>query len=91
MKKYLISIGAISLDNFDSEAVHTILVDISKDWWRYLPFTWIVTTDKSAKEIADRIKPFAKFVFIIKVNLKDISGYLPKDAWDWIEKNRKKV
>ncbi len=60
-------------------------------WWHYLESTWIV---KSSTLNADSM--FAKLekhisggdrVLIIKVDKNDKQGWLPQDAWDWINED----
>jgi hypothetical protein len=56
------------------------------DWWHYLTFTWLIFTNKTAQTLYNSIIPHVTTkdsVFIVPVT-KPYWGYLPKDAWDWI-------
>lgn len=55
-------------------------------WWHNLESTWLVDTTLSASQVWDRIRAHVDrndSVLIIGVT-KDYSGWLPKQAWDWI-------
>ena len=59
-------------------------------WWHQLHSTWLVKTDKSAKDIVrilregDRMAPNDRLL-VIRVD-GDYQGWLPKEAWEWIRK-----
>ena len=58
-------------------------------WWSYLPSVFLVTSDLTANEITDRLRPVtgeASFL-VSRVNLDDTEGWLPSRSWRWI-KNR---
>jgi hypothetical protein len=60
-------------------------------WWHYLQGTWLVFTDLTAREIMARLQPFANEdlnLLIAEVG-QDVTGWLPKKAWEWIESRRK--
>lgn len=63
----------------------------SKDftgWWKYIPNTYIVSSDYNSKWISDEIIKRAnglKFL-IMKVDIGVFNGYLPKSAWKWLSK-----
>ena len=55
-------------------------------WWHYLGSTWLVDTSLNASQIWARIQPHCDTndrILVIGVT-RDYSGWLPKDAWDWI-------
>ena len=62
------------------------------NWWHYLPTTYILKSKNSSKSIADDIiQKFPNLLFlIIKADLNDTNGVLPKKAWDWIGSNQKR-
>lgn len=56
------------------------------DWWHYLGSTWLIDTTLPAKGIWDRLVPHVDqndFFFICGVT-KEHQGWLPQDAWNWI-------
>jgi hypothetical protein len=56
------------------------------DWWHYLGSAWLVDTSLTASQIWDRISPHIdrNDIFLIIGVTRDYSGWLPKDAWEWI-------
>ncbi len=61
----------------------------AKKWWHYLDSTWLLVTDLSPKAWLEKIKPAIDendFVLIIQVT-NNYSGWLPKEAWEWIRDN----
>jgi hypothetical protein len=62
-------------------------------WWHYLESIWLVDTHLNAHSIWNKIKGAIDNndrVLIIGVTA-DNSGWLPKDAWDWINARLKKA
>lgn len=58
-------------------------------WWHYLESTWLVVANETSQQIWNRIAPNIDkndFILIIAVN-RESHGWLPKDAWDWINAN----
>lgn len=65
----------------------------SGSWWHYLDSTWLVDTQLSADGIWELLSPHVDrndSVLVIGVT-KDYSGWLPRDAWDWIKERRAKA
>lgn len=80
-------------DYEDSSALHEAIKNIADDWWRYLPATWIIESKKSSEELSKKLeehKSLAKFLLITRVSLNDVNGWLPKEAWTWIEEHKRK-
>jgi len=64
-------------------------IKASGKWWHYLESTWLVVSNESSQQVWDRIAQSIDendSVLIIEVR-KNKSGWLPQDAWDWINKN----
>jgi len=58
-------------------------------WWHYLGSTWLISTSESATELYNRLAPHLDkndSILIIEAG-KHIQGWLPKDAWEWIQKS----
>ena len=56
------------------------------DWWHYLGSTWLVDTSLTAKDIWERLAPHVDkndYFLVIRVT-RDYEGWLPQEAWDWI-------
>jgi hypothetical protein len=59
-------------------------------WWHYLGSTWLVDTGLDAAAIWNRLYSHTDrndSVLVIGVT-RDYSGWLPKDAWEWIKSRR---
>jgi hypothetical protein len=55
-------------------------------WWHYLDSTWLIDTSLTAQSLSDRLLKHIDSndrLLVIKVT-RDYQGYLPKEAWDWI-------
>ena len=62
-------------------------------WWHYLDSTWLVDTNLNADQIWNRLSQHVDkndFVLVIGVT-RDYSGWLPKDAWEWIKSRSAKM
>ena len=60
----------------------------TSSWWHYLGSTWLLYTSETAEQIWKRISGHIDkddYALIIEV-AKDHQGWLPKEAWDWINK-----
>ena len=91
MKSYIVTFdkGGI-LDTFDYVDFHEKLTKVQGliSWWHYLETTYILIVPNSSSatiitQFLISIAPNKQF-FISKVDLKDHGGWLPKEAWDWI-------
>lgn len=89
MKGYLITFNRESKGNYkllEEEIKNTF------KWWTYLENTWIIITNETANEIWERLEkyfPKEGNILIIEV-VSNCQGWLPKDAWEWIEENLEK-
>ena len=58
-------------------------------WWHYLSTTWLIATAKNPQQVhaalAHLLTP-QDLILIVPIT-RPYWGSLPKDAWDWIEKN----
>jgi hypothetical protein len=60
----------------------------SHTWWHYLESTWLIYTNETANQIWNRLSSYLDqndSILIIETG-KDYSGWLPKEAWEWIKK-----
>ena len=57
-------------------------------WWHYLASTWLLDTERSPKDVYDVLAPHIATkdsLMVIQV-VAPYWGYLPKKAWEWIQK-----
>lgn len=55
-------------------------------WWHYMTSTWLLSTNKTPKEVAEAIQPkmdTQDLLFVCQL-APQYQGWLPKAAWDWI-------
>lgn len=61
------------------------------NWWHFLKSSYLlVSTNSSATLLSERIRtyfPNQRFL-LTEINLKNHNGWLPKEAWDWINSNK---
>lgn len=62
-------------------------------WWHYLGSTWLLDTNLTASGIWERLAPHVdkNDSFLVIGVTRDYSGWLPKDAWDWIKERSNKL
>jgi hypothetical protein len=63
------------------------------DWWHYLGSTWLVDTSLDAQGIWNRLKSHidANDRMLIVGITKDNNGWLPQDAWNWLNEHIRKA
>lgn len=80
------------LDGFDYTEFHNSLTTAKGviNWWHYIDNAYIIITEKSttATNVSDFVqqKMPNKHFMVSELNLKNHNGWLPKEAWDWINK-----
>lgn len=61
----------------------------SPRWWHYLESTWLIATPESASQLYNRLRAHLDkkddSILIIEVG-NHVGGWLPKDAWEWIQR-----
>jgi len=63
-------------------------LEVSPSWWHYLESTWLIATSESANELYDRLRVYLDHgdsILIIQAGTQ-MQGWLPKEAWEWIER-----
>lgn len=61
----------------------------SPGYWHHLDSTWLISTNETATQLFQRLKPCIDdndTMLVIKVT-NEYSGWLPQDAWDWLKKH----
>ncbi len=92
-KVYILNFDVLYGDGFDYTKFHETLTTAQGliNWWHYLSSSYILIVDNTttATSITNFVKQLApnKNFFVCQLNLKDHSGWLPKEAWDWIAAN----
>lgn len=65
----------------------------ARDWYRYAPNCWLIYTAIEPSSWHERLKRHILWMseqryLICVADVKKRSGWLSKDTWDWINKNR---
>jgi len=83
-EKYLITYN-LKTANWNYTGFFTALQNIGA-WWHYLDTTWIIKTSYTPQQIYSMLAPhLSKNDLILVTKISGTSfGWLPKDAWDWI-------
>ena len=58
-------------------------------WWHYLESTWLIVTSETADDLWRRIQPHfheKDYALVIEVR-RNSQGWLPEEAWQWINEN----
>jgi hypothetical protein len=69
-----------------------VVLNSAKDWYRYAPNCWIIYTGRTPKVWHERLKAIPWMInqryLIVQIDVAERSGWLAKDTWDWIKKDR---
>jgi hypothetical protein len=54
-------------------------------YWNYIPLVYCVKSYMTAAQLRDKLQPFffPRSFLIAEVNIWNIDGVLPKEAWSW--------
>jgi hypothetical protein len=73
------------------EEVESVL-NKAKDWFRYAPNCWLIYTSMEPPTWHERLQKIVwirqQSYLIVKVDVKNKSGWLARAAWDWINQDR---
>lgn len=85
MNKYLITYDLKNkIRNYDNLYLAIKSIGV---WWHYLDSTWIIKTNLTSLQIWDYLAPHITtidYLLIIKIDSNDKWGWLPQDAWNWL-------
>ena len=75
----------------DAEQLHEVIKnsELIENWAHYLLSFYLFVSENSLKDINHEIKekwPNQDY-FISEIDPKNVSGWLPKDAWTWIDES----
>jgi len=74
----------------DYKSLHAAIKGLGSTWWHYLESTWIVVTPKTPSLTWDALAPHVDKndnLLIVNVTSDSTAGWLPPDAWSWIQAN----
>ncbi len=94
-KAYIINFDKGGLgDKFDYVKFHNDLITTKGvvNWWHHLQSSYIIVTEwnitaDNVSKLVRQLMPNKKH-FVCELNLHNHNGWLPQEAWDWINKNK---
>jgi hypothetical protein len=83
---YLLAFDAS--DKIKLYSIHTYLRDNKhiESWWNHLPGVYIFNSKRQLGELQSDFFPFfaGNYYLVIRVIPQLAAGFLPKNAWDWL-------
>jgi hypothetical protein len=86
MNKYLITYDLRNKSLKNYENLYLTIRGLGP-WWHYLDSTWIVKSNSNAQQIWAILAPHLltnDHIFVTKIDSSDKWGWLPQDAWTWL-------
>lgn len=87
MNKYLITYDLKNKSIKNYESLYSAIKNTGP-WWHYLDSTWIVKSNFTATQIWNQLGQHLlrnDFILVIKIDTSDKWGWLPQDAWNWLD------
>lgn len=86
-KKYLITYD-LKTPNWNYTNFYNTLKNLGS-WWHYLDSTWMIKDSSyDAQQMYNLLGPYLSvkdFILIIEIVPSSKFGYLPADAWKWLD------
>ena len=62
------------------------------DWWHYIDTTYLIVSSLEVNSLYNLTFPGVpkRYLLIIEVDPNNAQGWLPKDAWIWLQKYQRK-
>jgi hypothetical protein len=86
MNKYLITYDLKNKSIKSYEPLYAAIKSIGP-WWHHLDSTWIVKTNLTSSQIWNILGSHLltnDHILVIKIDVSDKWGWLPQDAWIWL-------
>lgn len=86
MNKYLITYDLSNKDSRNYDSLYFAIKSLGP-WWHYLDSTWIIKTNTNSSQIWANLSGHIlnnDHLLIIKIDTLDKWGWLPQDAWSWL-------
>lgn len=67
-------------------------LDLANDWYRLRPDLWIIYSTSDQEKWYRRLAPLIKEagnLFICKLDIKSRQGWMTKDFWSWMRREKK--
>ena len=87
--KYLI-IYELNNKSKNYSGLYDAIKNSGSEWWHYLETAWIVESSRTSDQISTQLSSYIDkgqdFLLVIKIDASQKQGWLPKEAWDWLNK-----
>ena len=95
MSKYAYALMFDIDDNLDYSEVHKQVTTIPSllSWFHYLQSSYILISESDSNELTQyliKIIPNKRFL-LFRIDLSSRNGWMPKEAWEWIEKKAREI
>lgn len=62
-------------------------------WWHYIKSSYIIISQENANDLSAKVRMLVpnKSILIVEVDLKNMNGWLPQKAWDWLSEQKRKM
>ena len=75
-----------------SDATLKETIKSAKSWFNYFQGSWIIISTNSLavwqEKLSAHINHGEDHLLIIELQLKNYNGWMPKNAWDWLKKQK---
>jgi hypothetical protein len=82
---YIVPKNGVDLDIVEAK------MDLALDWFKYDKFLWVVYSTSDIKKWMTRLKHLVEpggNLFICELNISGRNGWMSKDFWAWLKKER---
>ena len=92
MSKFAYALMFDVTDSLDYNEIHKKIINIPNlySWFHYLQSSYILISEEDSYFLTQeiiKIMPNKRFL-LLRVDLASRNGWMPKEAWEWIEKMR---
>jgi len=94
-KVYLVTYNTDA--NFNRTIFHNHVSSLSQygyvtDWWHYIDTAYLVVSSLNVSQLYNAIYPGVpqRYLLIVEIDPNNAQGWLPKDAWAWLQKYQHK-
>lgn len=95
MSRYAYALMFDTDDNLNYNEIHNKITTIPNllSWFHYLQSSYIFISELDSNELTQhliKIIPNKRFL-LFRIDLSSRNGWMPKEAWEWIEKKAREI
>jgi hypothetical protein len=72
----------------DYSSFYEAIQQSSTEWWHFIDDSWIINTTKTPTQVAAKLYPHMEesdALIVVRLH-KNYDGWLPQEAWEWLNK-----